>query len=223
MNLNIQKQRPQSLPGQVELPSESTIPSNSSFSNQSDLEIWRRFKKDDKAAFIHIYTRYFNVIYNYGFKMCNDEEIIKDCIHDVFAQINESKSRLSDVRNIKFYLLKSFKTRFIHYQKKEARFVKNQRGINEDHFEFSLSIEQKIINSQLDQEKINRLNKAIQQLPIRQREVIYYFFYEELSIDDIRELMEVGNRRTIQNLMYRAIASLKKSIPFLLLGFFMTI
>ena len=182
---------------------------HSAFTTQSDLEIWRSFKNNDKAAFIHIYTSYFHVLYNYGHKMCQDEELIKDCIHDVFAQINESKSRLSDVANIKFYLLKSFRTRFLLYQKRSVRFVKDSRMTDENHFDFSLSVEQKIINAQLDSEKISRLNRAIKQLPVRQREAIYYFFYEELSVDDIKDLMHVSNRRTVQNLIYRAIASLK--------------
>lgn len=188
---------------------------SSTFEDQSDLDIWRHFKSGDKAAFVFIYKKFFSVLYGYGRQFTKDEELIKDCIHDVFAEINQARERLSDTTHIKYYLLKSFKNRFLHYQKKRRRILLDEYLVDGYKFEFALSIEQKIIDSQLNQEKLAKLNQAIQQLSSRQREVIYYIFYEELSIDAVKDLMHVTNRRTIQNIVYRALANLKDVITLL--------
>lgn len=195
---------------------EKQFPHSSRFEVKSDLDIWRHFKSGDKAAFIFIYKKFFPVLYRYGHQFTQDEELIKDCIHDVFAEINHARERLSDTNNIKFYLLKSFRNRFLYYQKKRGRMFLTEHLIDGYNFEFTFSIEQKIIDSQINQEKLSKLNQAVQQLPPRQREVIYYLFYEELSIDAIQELMKVTHRRTIQNIVYRALAKLKNVITLLI-------
>ena len=204
-------------PGKADqLEQEKPFTHSSGFEVKSDLDVWRYFKSGDKAAFIFIYKKFFPVLYSYGHQFTQDEELIKDCIHDVFAEINRARERISDTNNIKFYLLKSFRNRFLYYQKKRGRMFLTEHLTDGYNFEFTFSIEQKIIDSQLNQEKLSKLNQAVQQLPPRQREVIYYLFYEELSIDAIQELMQVTHRRTIQNIVYRALAKLKNVITFLI-------
>lgn len=191
--------------------SNATIPDTGSvFSQRSDPEVWRSFLDDDMGAFIFIYNKYFRVLYNYGHKLCGDDDLIKDCIHDVFVRIKETRSRLGEVRNIKYYLLKCFKTRFLYYRRKRYFCTWENRDYSEQSFGFSLSAEQKIIDAQLDSEKIERLNRAIRQLTAHQREAIYYYYYESFTLDEIREIMQAGSRRTVQNLIYRAVASLRK-------------
>ena len=146
MNINLKKYLLNSK-NQIDFATLQEGQSKLDFSHKTDVEIWRSFKNDDKEAFSDIYTTYFKVLYNYGYKICKDEELIKDCIHDVFARINESKKRLSDVTNIKFYLLKSFKTRFLFYQKKNSCNVSESTISGLNSFQFSLSVEQKIINA----------------------------------------------------------------------------
>ncbi|WKN30653.1 sigma-70 family RNA polymerase sigma factor [Porifericola rhodea] len=185
---------------------------NTGLTDLTDLELWQKFKQGDKAAFILIYNQYFDVLYSYGYQFTQDEELIKDCIHDVFAEIRQSRERLSDTNNIRYYLLKSFKSRFLYYQKKKSFLLSEDYYSDGYHFQFSFSTEQKIIEAQISHEKVEKLNRAVQKLSPRQREVIYYFFYEELSIDAIKELMNVSNRRSIQNIVYRALANLKDLI-----------
>ncbi len=189
---------------------------------KSDFEVWQRFKKGDKAAFIFIYQKFFPVLYSYGHQFTRDEDLIKDCIHDVFATINHTRQKLSDTDNIKLYLFKSFRNRFLHYQKKARKMLSEEYLMDGYQFEFTLSVEQKMINSQIDREKLQKLNQGLQQLPPRQKEVIYYLFYEELSIDAIKELMHVTNRRTVQNIVYRALGNLKNVMLMLIPPLFLS-
>jgi DNA-directed RNA polymerase specialized sigma24 family protein len=83
-----------------------------------------------------------------------------------------------------------------------------------DGFDFglSLSIEDKIVNSQLDEEKKQRIGEAIKKLKKSQREVIYYFYFEDLDLPQIASLMHFSNPKSAQNLLYRSLGMLKKSL-----------
>lgn len=198
---------------------------NDQFEGLSEEAIWSAYKNGNKEAFVHIYHTYFPVLYNYGHQLCANSEFIKDCIQELFLDLSKKGKRLSDTDSIKFYLIKSFKNRFVRTLKNNARTKENEKFFPGYEFQFTMSAEQKIINAQLDEERINDLNKALALLTDRQREAIYYYFYENLSIDEIAEIMFVTNRRTVQNIIYRAIAYLRKNLKlstFLLLLTFLS-
>jgi DNA-directed RNA polymerase specialized sigma24 family protein len=61
----------------------------------------------------------------------------------------------------------------------------------------------------ISEEQKERLNDALQQLTGRQREIIYYFYYESFSIEQVRELMDFQSVKAAQNLLYRTIRVLR--------------
>lgn len=182
------------------------------FEGVPDIDIWKKFKEGDRDAFSHIYLNNYPILYNYGHQLSSDSEFIEDCIHEVFLDIYKSRIRLSNVKSIKFYLIKSLKSKYIRISKASSRTKENEKYSSEYEFQFNFSAEEKIINAQLNEELLNKLNNALEALTSRQREVIYYFYYENLSIEQIAEIMGVSHKRTIQNIIYRAIAHLRSQI-----------
>lgn len=180
--------------------------------NKDDSFIWKEFKRGSREAFIYIYQRYYPVLYNYGHQLTTDTEEIEDCIQELFLQLCKKDKKLSDTDSIKFYLIKAFKTRYLRVIKKETRLKASVELYAGYEFQFTLSDEDKLINAQLDQEKLTKLNNALQALTDRQREAIYYFYYEQLTLQQIADIMGAGNPRTIQNLIYRAISGLKENV-----------
>ena len=54
-------------------------------------------------------------MYRYGLSLVPvSEAFVLDCIHDVFAEIWAKKTRLTVPENVRYYLLKSLKTRILH-------------------------------------------------------------------------------------------------------------
>lgn len=174
--------------------------------------IWKEYKNGSKEAFVYIYNKYFPILYSYGHQLTGNTEFIKDCIQELFIDLGQRGKKLSDTNSIKFYLIKCLRNRFLKTLKKDTRTKENEKFFSGYEFQFTLSAEQKIINAQLDEERIKKLNNALSLLTIRQREAIYYFYYENLSIDEIADLMNVTNRRTVQNIIYRAISYLRTHI-----------
>ena len=178
--------------------------------HKDEAAVWEAFKKGNESAFIYIYETYFDSLFVYGCQFTRNENIVKDAIQDLFIELRKNRRRLGKTDSIKFYLFKSLKRAVI---KACGQWFNQCEEINsEKTFGFSFSHEQILIERQLDEEKTAMLNKAIQSLSPRKREVIYYFYYEGLSYQQIQELMEMSHVRSARNLLYKAVDFLREQI-----------
>jgi DNA-directed RNA polymerase specialized sigma24 family protein len=78
------------------------------------------------------------------------------------------------------------------------------------YFDFTVSHEQHLIDKQIDEDGLHRLNEAIKKLSLRKKEVIYYFFYEELDYGQIQEIMGLESLKSARNLLYKALNFLRE-------------
>ena len=74
--------------------------------NKSDSEIWKDFKAGDEGSFCYLYDTYFTILYSYGRKFSRDQQLVKDCVQDVFTELINRREKLSDTDNIRFYLMR---------------------------------------------------------------------------------------------------------------------
>ena len=85
---------------------------------------------------------------------------------------------------------------------------------------FQNNAEMDIINLQKEEMVNQRLLDALEKLPLRQKEVIRYVFFDSLSNDQISKLMGI-NVQSVYTLTWKAICNLRKHylLLFLLLLF----
>ena len=183
-----------------------------------DQILWGLFKGGDEAAFIILYQDYCNLLYNYGCQFCQDEELIKDCLQDFFIYLREKRMNLGDTTSIKLYLMKAFKRRVIDYLKKHQKQNKKNEEFLLFQFPVEMSSEDIYIKNQLEEEEIIALKKALASLELKEREAIYYFYYEKLSYEQIAIIFEFSHVSSARRLIYRALGNLRKFIPLSILG-----
>jgi len=177
--------------------------------NKNDHEIWSAFREGDEAAFIFLYKKYANLLFNYGVKFSSDKEIVKDCLQDFFLYLRNNREKLGDTTSIKLYLLKSFKRRVIDYIIKSNNERKRHKNAIDFHLEIEVSEELKYINAQVQKEQIGKLSKALDNLGSKEKEAVYYFYYEGLGYKEIAELMGFSHISSARRLIYRALRNLK--------------
>lgn len=191
--------------------SEVTTSTSSSgeFKGQSDDFIWRSFKDGDEAAFIFIYRRYANLLFNYGSKFSPDRDLVADCMQDFFLYLRKNRERLGNTTSIKLYLLKSFRRRVVEYVTK----CQNEKRRNKNALDFQLEVEVshelKYINAQAKEEQIKKLNVALDSLDNKEREAVYFFYYEGLNYKEIADLMDFSHVSSARRLIYRALRNLR--------------
>lgn len=179
------------------------------FAGVSDEDVWKAFKEGDEGAFIYLYRNYANLLFNFGVKFSKDRELVEDCLQDFFLYLRTNRHRLSNTDSIKLYLLKSFRRRVIEYVTKLENQMKNNRGLLEFELNLELSDETKFINKQIHEEHLTKLKAALDRLDNKEREAIYYFYYEGLGYAEIAEILEMTHVSSARRIIYRALSHLK--------------
>ena len=174
----------------------------------TDHDVWKAFKAGSKSALIHIYNRYFKELFVYALQFDPDRENVKDNIQDLFIYLYKHRKSFGDTDNIKFYLFKSLRRRIkiSGDKRKLLTTYDNQPDKPEKSIEDELIAEEHQINSK------KLLNQAIQHLPAKQKEIIYYYFYQNFSYRQIAEIMHFSQVKSARKLLYRALQSLREQV-----------
>ncbi|MFT5642064.1 MAG: RNA polymerase sigma factor (sigma-70 family) [Cyclobacteriaceae bacterium] len=185
-----------------------------SMEDRSEGELWDSFRSGNDAAFDFIYQKYFDRLYNYGRQFTPHTAIVEDAIQELFIELRRRSSFLSPTDSILPYLYNAFRRKIIRLRDKE---LKNQDFDISKSFEITVSVEDEIITNDLEKEDLQKLQSAIQELSPKYREIIYHFYYENLSYTEIQEVLGFDNVKSVRNLLYKALKSLRKGMTHTLL------
>ncbi|KAB7531498.1 sigma-70 family RNA polymerase sigma factor [Flagellimonas olearia] len=176
-----------------------------------EVRLWEEFQSGSEVAYSMIYTQYVGMMYNYGMKLIRDEELVKDCVQDLFVELFNAKHRLGKVRSIKSYLFKSIRRKLI-FECKKRRIQRTDFGSKQVYKnQVTPSFERSLIEKQIFDDQRQKVLLAMGKLTDRQREVIHLKFYALLSYSEISEVMSLSIKGTYK-LMARSISSLKSYI-----------
>ncbi|TDE17177.1 RNA polymerase sigma factor [Dyadobacter psychrotolerans] len=173
-------------------------------SSDNDLFLWNGLKQGDSNAFSSLYSRYFPVLFEYGFHLQSDREIVRDAIQNLFVSLWKFRQKLSDTDSIRFYLFRCLRREIL----KELNRI--QKSFYTDDFNQEESAEQKWICTESFKRNQETLDVALKSLSRRQSQVIHLRYFKELDVDKISLLMGI-TAHAVYKLIYRAIATLQKS------------
>lgn len=176
------------------------------YSDSDDATLWSLLLNGDTGVLETLYRRYYDLLFNYGIKLCADEEVVKDCIQNLFVKMHKSNS-LNETVSVRSYLLKSLKN--ILYDKLKA--TKETVSIHE--MSFNLPFEDHTIDQLFpkDDEQLllsRRLMEAYSRLPESQKTAIYLRYIKGFSYKEIAEVMEI-NIQSCMNCVFRGLAKLR--------------
>lgn len=187
---------------------QANLSNNSMFTQDKSYIKWKLFLEGDDQAYSWIYTHYIQVLYNYGLQITPDSEIVKDCIQDVFVKIYKAKKKLTVPQNPKVYLMIALKNN-IYNTFNQERLQKNY-AFSLYQTEEQLTVKNEFIDQEARHEEMNNIKRMMKILTPRQREVIYYRFIEELSYDDICQIMGL-NYQSAYNLLQRSLQKIREA------------
>lgn len=182
----------------------------------SNQPLWDAFRQGDEQAFTAIFLADYDALYGYGMKLLGDEELVRDSIQEVFQKLWERRSTLDSVETIKPYLFKVLRHRISDTIKSMNRRTARQQAYHEEEFEVVYSHEDFLIAEQFSMDQNTRLLTVLNQLPTRQREVIYLKYFDEFSYEKISDIMNL-TAQSVRNLIYRALKALKELLLLFLL------
>jgi RNA polymerase sigma factor (sigma-70 family) len=179
--------------------------------NLGDCLLWSQLITGNEEAFSLLFEKYYSLLVNYGRTLSSESEIVKDCVQDVFVDIWNYRSSLSEAQVVKAYLLACVRKRIVRFHQREHIF---SRIINMDSIDFLMeySIEDHLIADENMASTVKQINKLINSLPARQGEALYLRYHQGLSVNQVSEVLDI-NYQSTKNLLHRAILQLRKEFP----------
>lgn len=183
---------------------------NNSFSRDPDA-CWTLLKSGDILGLEGLYRIFVRDLFQFGLSLVNDYDFVQDCIQEVFIDLWRYHKNLRTANNVKVYLFKSLSRKISkeNYKAKRWKAVEVKESNLTQHT--IKSIESEIIDNQVDKDIKQKLAKALDNLPLRQKEIILYLFFENFSYEEISRMMGI-NLRSVYTLAWKAISSLKRTV-----------
>ena len=176
-------------------------------STASDTELWNATGTGNQSALGELFRRHYALLYQYGNKICRDKPALEDCIQELFTDIWQKKTP-TPLNSVKAYLLQALKFKLY----KNFRVEKKHHSEETDTYEeFEISHENFLIDEQDGDQKLQQIIAVMNQLPPRQREIIYLKIYKGLSYGEISQMMDI-NYQAVRNLLYTALKNFRNSV-----------
>lgn len=173
----------------------------------NDQELWRAFKKGNREAYATIYHQHIRVLFSYGNKLCDERDLVKDCIQDLFYYLWKHRTTLGETDRIRHYLFTALRRNIIAQIKKTP-----SRESLLNHHALVPSYESEWIHQQTTELQQLNLKQILEALPDRQQEAIFLKYYQSKSTEEIAEVMNIS-RRSVYKILTKAIHNLKQAWP----------
>jgi RNA polymerase sigma factor (sigma-70 family) len=191
------------------------VPDNNFSIAADDSELWDLFRAGDEVAYTWLIKKYSKILFNYGFRICQDKDFLKDCIQDVFLELWKRRLKINPTQAVKWYLFKAVRLRIFREQSKWNR---NETPDESYAFLVEFNIESKMITDLETMELGTRIQQVLNGLPPRQREIMYLRFYENLDFENISQIMEIS-KQSVHNLLQKAYKNFRAEWVVLLIAF----
>jgi len=157
--------------------------------NNSDKKIWNDFRNGESYALSHIYYHSVQLLFRYGKKLSQNDELIKDSIQDLFFDLLKTRKSLGQTDNIKYYLITSFRRKLIKNLKKQGFSTEFQpEKLTET--EIVYSAEQLLISKENLSQREELVQQALKKLSNKQREIIFYRFTCNFEYEQICKILK---------------------------------
>lgn len=169
--------------------------------------LWQSYRQGDKQALGRLAERYYRALRHYGLKFMVTESVVDDCIQELFLQLWQNRLQINDTSSVKHYLFKSLRHHVLLH-------LRSQKRLLVEELDWDSSLTEGIDSESLliEQETLTLLTTTIQSqlasLPTREREALYLRYYENLSIGEIAEVMNI-NRQSVSNFLQKALSKLR--------------
>ena len=173
----------------------------------SEHELIVKLRKGDPFAFEAIFERYSNKLYQFSLSYLKSEADAEEILQEVFLKIWERRKEIKTETSFQSYLF-TITLNFIkrHFNQK-ARSDKYKHDLLARYPEISNQTE----NSITYQDLLNRLEKLIDELPEKRRQIFIERRQNEKPVKQIAEEMGI-TPKTVENQLTRALAFLKKEL-----------
>ena len=167
------------------------------------------FCAGNDKAFAELYDMYVQMLFNYGLRLTSDQELLKDCIHDVFVKVYGKRNDKNAINNLCSYLIISLKNRLLDEFRRQTFSTPNE--VEEYEYRRATDdVERDYLNNEHATMQSIKVAHLMKNLTRRQRQAITLYYLEERKYDEICGIMNM-NYHSVRNLMHRGMLKLREA------------
>jgi RNA polymerase sigma factor (sigma-70 family) len=172
-------------------------------------ELWDQVCKGNQQAYASLHQLLYPCLYIYAKRIVNDADDADDMLQDLFIKLWNRKSVIGKIGNVKSYFYTALRSVAINH----LRGLKSQHS---KHLQMGLvdlqpSVEDILIAGENSTEQRQVVKAALQKLPLKQREVIFLRFYDNMEYAQIVEITGI-KYQSVVNHIHRAITLLRNEL-----------
>jgi RNA polymerase sigma factor (sigma-70 family) len=173
--------------------------------------LWKQTIAGDGKAYDQLVRLFYQPLFQYGCRYSRNKELIKDCIQDVFLEVWQKRQQIDSEIPPKPYLMASLRRRIHRVVLADRQLIGSDDLFREDLFDVEFSVEEAFIREEATLQTAQRCLHLLKTLPKRQQEVMYLKYFQDLSRDEIAEVMKSAPQ-SVSNLIQLALKWLKSYV-----------
>jgi RNA polymerase sigma-70 factor (ECF subfamily) len=154
--------------------------------SDNDFELIKNFLAGDESSFNLIVKKYQKKIYWYARQMLGNHLDADEVTQEVLIVIYKKLGSFNFNSSLFTWIYRIINTRSLNQIRR--RKIKNFFSIDDDESTFELADTKDIVDDLENREKLNKINKALEKLPPKQRQIFIMRNYEELSYEEISKI-----------------------------------
>lgn len=175
---------------------------------ESDQELILQIQQGSLEALGVLYDRHRRLVYRTALAICNDNEAAADLLQDVFLRLYRFAKRVDPQRPLEPWLYRVTTNLTYTWVKRHRRWTRPLEDIAEWLAGNKKGSPQQI--AEVDEE-LQRVQQAISTLPLPQRIVVVLYYVNDLSLEEIAEILVIPEGTVKSRLHYGRLA-LKKQL-----------
>lgn len=161
----------------------------------------------DKIAFEQLFRDYFKPLTAFAKKYVGDIDAAKEIVHEVFLNLWVKRENIDATKAVKSYLYTSAYNRSLNHLRDNKKFDKNAELESNSNTESAWNFSDHMDTLELEE----KINKTIESLPEKCREVFMLSRYEGLKYNEIAEKLNISVK-TVESQMSKALSVLRENL-----------
>ena len=169
---------------------------------------WKQSIEGNSYAFQRIHNALFGGLYNYALKLLQDGELAEDAVQELFVKVWVKRATIGPLQKLKPYFFTALRRQILNQLRNlHLRELKISGMPRPD---IGFSPEEIVVRDEEYRSLQNKLAELLNELPKRQKEVIYLHYFEEMDYTQIASIMGI-HYQSVLNLTQKALQKLRSA------------
>jgi RNA polymerase sigma factor (sigma-70 family) len=169
---------------------------------------WLLALEGDTRAFHSIHGELFRGLYDYAVKLLQDGQLADDAVQELFVKVWVKRGVIGPLQKVKPYFFTALRRQVLNQLRNRRLREMRIGGLPRPDIDFSP--EEVFVRNEEYLSLQAKIADLLNELPKRQKEVIYLHYFEEMDYTQIAEVMRI-NYQSVLNLTQKALRKLRSA------------